>query len=317
MANESFTLPAWAVYLFLAPIFIFGIWHLNSVFLPPPPPPAMLKGKRVVLLIAHPDDESMFFAPTLLRLADPTLGNHVKVICLSTGNADGLGDTRKKELEAAAVKLGIRSREDVLIMEDERFIDGMKEHWDEKEIAKVLAQAFAPDAVVPDVNDKKAKKKKMSSGEGPKATIDALITFDEHGVSSHPNHIALLHGARQFLSNLMRDHSGYSCPITLYTLSSINIFRKYSFVLDILPTYFSGIVSDIFAGASGKKKVAKRGISKGSKGDRVVFISDVSRYFKARDAMVNAHKSQMVWFRWGWIGIGRYMVVNDLKRIDV
>jgi hypothetical protein len=27
--------------------------------------------------------------------------------------------------------------------------------------------------------------------------------------------------------------------------------------------------------------------------------------------------SQMRWFRWGWIGLSRYMVVNDLKRVDV
>lgn len=318
MANESSTFPPWAVYLLLAPIFIFGIWHFNSALLPPPPPPATLKGKRVILLIAHPDDESMFFSPTLLRLTDPSLGNHVKILCLSTGNADGLGDTRKKELEAAAVNLGVRKREDVFTLEDARFKDGMKEHWDEKEIAKVLAQAFAPGAAVPHANDKKTKKKTTSSSnEGPQATIDAIITFDQHGISSHPNHIALFRGAKQFLTNLMRDHTGFACPITLYTLTSINILRKYSFIFDILPTYFTGIVSDMFAGATGKTKVAKRGISKRTKGNRVVFISDVSRYLKARHAMVNGHKSQMVWFRWGWIGVGRYMVVNDLKREDV
>jgi len=33
--------------------------------------------------------------------------------------------------------------------------------------------------------------------------------------------------------------------------------------------------------------------------------------------MVQGHKSQMVWFRWGWITIGRYMTVNDLKREKV
>ncbi|KAK5321632.1 N-acetylglucosaminyl-phosphatidylinositol de-N-acetylase [Exophiala xenobiotica] len=317
MANETITFPAWAVYLFLVPVFIFGIWQLNSAILPPPPPPAALKDKRVILLIAHPDDESMFFSPTLLGLTGSALGNHVKILCLSTGNADGLGETRKKELEAAAVKLGVRNREDVLTMEDPRFKDGMKEQWDEKEIAKVLAQAFAPNTGMADASEKKKNKKTASSKEGPRATIDALITFDRHGVSSHPNHIALFRGAKHFLGNLMRDHSGYSCPVTMYTLTSINVLRKYSFVLDVAPTYFVGLVSDIFAGASGKKKAAKKGMSKGSKGDRVIFTSDISRYLRARDAMVNGHRSQMIWFRWGWIGIGRYMVVNDLKREDI
>jgi len=272
-------------------------------------------------LIAHPDDESMFFSPTLIALTNPALGNHLKILCLSTGNADGLGETRKQELEAAAVKLGVRKREDVFVLDDPtKFKDGMKEHWDDKDIAKVLAQAFAPDAIVSDPNEKtKNKIKKSSSGDGPRSTIDVLVTFDNHGISSHPNHIALFNGAKLFLSNLMRDHSGYACPVILYTLTSVNIMRKYSFVLDIIPTYFTGIISDVVAGASGKKTGSRhRGISKGSKGDRVVFVNDVTRYLKARDAMVNGHKSvQMVWFRHGWIGIGRYMVVNDLKRENV
>jgi len=44
-----------------------------------------LSGKRIALLIAHPDDEAMFFAPTLLALTKPELGNHVKIVCLSSG----------------------------------------------------------------------------------------------------------------------------------------------------------------------------------------------------------------------------------------
>lgn len=45
------------------------------------------KNKAIVLLIAHPDDEAMFFAPTLLALTDPALGNHVKILCLSSGQS--------------------------------------------------------------------------------------------------------------------------------------------------------------------------------------------------------------------------------------
>jgi len=44
-----------------------------------------LTNKRICLLIAHPDDEAMFFAPTLLNLTRPETGNHVKILCLSTG----------------------------------------------------------------------------------------------------------------------------------------------------------------------------------------------------------------------------------------
>ena len=44
-----------------------------------------IKNKRICLLIAHPDDEAMFFSPTVLALTKPENGNHVKILCLSTG----------------------------------------------------------------------------------------------------------------------------------------------------------------------------------------------------------------------------------------
>lgn len=45
----------------------------------------IFRNKRICLLIAHPDDEAMFFSPTLLALTDKNSGNHVKILCLSTG----------------------------------------------------------------------------------------------------------------------------------------------------------------------------------------------------------------------------------------
>jgi N-acetylglucosaminylphosphatidylinositol deacetylase len=45
----------------------------------------LLRNKRICLLIAHPDDEAMFFAPTVMALARPETGNHVKILCLSSG----------------------------------------------------------------------------------------------------------------------------------------------------------------------------------------------------------------------------------------
>jgi N-acetylglucosaminylphosphatidylinositol deacetylase len=313
-----------------APVLFFALWHLTTSFAPPAP--ATLRNKRIILLIAHPDDESMFFSPTLQALTSPSLENHVKILCLSTGNADGLGDTRRKELEAAAVTLGIRKREDVFILDDEkRFKDGMDQKWSPDDISRVLASAFAPQLNGPPPSptppalekiDKSSKSDKKTSSKsvkkssksstpspvptppppavpaGPRATIDVLITFDDQGISSHPNHIALYNGARTFLSKLMRGHSGYACPVNLYTLTTVNIARKYSFIFDTIPTMLEGLIS------GGSKKI----------GDKVLFNSDMSRYWKARDAMVSGHKSQMVWFRWGWISMGRYMVVNDLKR---
>lgn len=44
-----------------------------------------LRNKKICLLIAHPDDEAMFFSPTILALAAYEAGNHIKILCLSSG----------------------------------------------------------------------------------------------------------------------------------------------------------------------------------------------------------------------------------------
>jgi N-acetylglucosaminylphosphatidylinositol deacetylase len=64
------------------PLLIYGFWFYTSLVMQRFP---MLSGKRILLLIAHPDDEAMFFGPTLLTLTRPNLGNHVKILCLSSG----------------------------------------------------------------------------------------------------------------------------------------------------------------------------------------------------------------------------------------
>ena len=62
-------------------------------------------GKNFLLVTAHPDDEAMFFAPTILGLnkKDVSLFH----VCLSNGNADGLGSSRKEELGYSLDILGI------------------------------------------------------------------------------------------------------------------------------------------------------------------------------------------------------------------
>ncbi|XP_076398706.1 N-acetylglucosaminyl-phosphatidylinositol de-N-acetylase isoform X3 [Peromyscus maniculatus bairdii] len=62
-------------------------------------------GSRALLVIAHPDDEAMFFAPTVLGLA--RLEQRVFLLCFSTGNYYNQGEIRKKELLQSCDVLGI------------------------------------------------------------------------------------------------------------------------------------------------------------------------------------------------------------------
>ncbi|KAF2718886.1 LmbE-like protein [Polychaeton citri CBS 116435] len=229
-----------------------------------------LSNKKIALVIAHPDDEAMFFSPTLLALTRPDLKNHVVIICFSTGDADGLGSTRLLELKKSALMLGLRSEDDVVVIDDpSKFADGMNQDWDINEVNSVLGSYFAPNMG------------KSKASEAPTALVDAVITFDGQGVSGHPNHRALYHGARAFMRDLMKRHPGWKCPVALYTLTSLNVARKYSSLFDSVASIGS-----------------------------IVFQTKERSQFPSPMLF-----SQMKWFRWGWIGISRYMSINDLKKV--
>ncbi|RFU81533.1 n-acetylglucosaminyl-phosphatidylinositol de-n-acetylase [Trichoderma arundinaceum] len=249
--------------------------------------------KRVCLLIAHPDDEAMFFAPTVLALARPETGNHVKILCLSAGNAEGLGETRKKELIKSGLALGLRDESDVFVVDNPKdFPDSMTAHWDETKIANLLTRAFAPQLA----------QQRAENAPEPTANIDALITFDGSGVSSHPNHISLYHGARGFAKALTEGKPEWKSPVDVYTLGTVNLLRKYSGGLDL----FTTIASSLFT----RNKDPEHP-------ERLIYANNLvgsePKLGTAWGAMTTAHKSQMVWFRYLWLGFSRYMLVNDLR----
>ena len=202
--------------------------------------------------------------------------------------------------------LGLRSEKDVLVIEDHTFPDSMTATWDAEKIARILASAFTP----PLAKSKMRVQAGKSVDESPPtASIDVLITFDRRGVSSHPNHISLYYGAIAWIKDIMKGKSGWECPVTLYTLPSTSVLRKYMSIFDAPFTMLSCVLESM-------RTTGKR-TSEYTMPERLMFISNISSYWRAQKAMVNAHKSQMKWFRWGWIVIGRYMVVNDLKKESV
>ncbi|KAI1061717.1 hypothetical protein LB507_010733 [Fusarium sp. FIESC RH6] len=250
-----------------------------------------IKNKRICLLIAHPDDEAMFFSPTVLALTKPENGNHVKILCLSTGDADGLGDVRKQELVKSGLALGLQSEDDVFVVDNPTdFPDSMTRMWDKNLIARLLGSTFAPKFGHERKNNLK-----------PTANIDILVTFDSGGVSSHPNHISLYLGARSFIQALTTTESEWPSPVDLYTLTSVGIVRKYSAFMDFIPTLLSSL------GFNNQDKERPEGL---------IFMNQLvgrGAYGTAWSAMTQAHRSQMVWFRYGWITLSRYMTINDLR----
>lgn len=179
------------------------------------------------------------------------------------------------------------------------FPDSMTQTWDEDKISSLLREAFAP------------KNSTSKDNQPPTANIDVLITFDSQGVSAHPNHISLYHGARAFVASLTANKAGWSSPIDLYTLTSVNVFRKYTGILDALTTLGSSLWAK--GGATDRKRDATRHPA------GLVFMHGLGRdgWLTAREAMTRAHLSQMVWFRYGWITLSRYMFINDLRLENV
>ncbi|KAH3853283.1 N-acetylglucosaminyl-phosphatidylinositol de-N-acetylase-like [Dreissena polymorpha] len=156
--------------------------------------------QNVLIVTAHPDDECMFFAPTILSLLQE--GHQIYLVCLSKGNFYNQGELRKKELLVSCGKLGI-PQSNVTIIEDERFQDGPENVW-------------SIDGIVERV-----------SGVIKRIGAKSVITFDGQGVSSHPNHVALFKAARRMV------HEKVIEGVSVFVLESTNIVRKYVSIIDI------------------------------------------------------------------------------------
>ncbi len=77
---------------------------------------------KILLIVAHPDDEVMFFGPLLAST------QRLSILCLSTGNYEGLGKTRVEELNKCAEVFNIPSR-NLSIIDHQMLQDGMETHW--------------------------------------------------------------------------------------------------------------------------------------------------------------------------------------------
>ena len=214
--------------------------------------------RRVLLVIAHPDDECMFFTPTLRELIE--MGRDVSILCLSNGNFGGMGRVREKELVRSAEILGIPEKK-VRVVDDERLQDGMDNVWDKKVVASYIREEV------------KTRK------------VEAILTFDEYGVSGHVNHRACCHGVKEVLRS-----QSTSNDLSAFSLESINIFRKYSSLFEIIPSVL---------------------LQQGDGGDDIFF--SLAPQINMR--LMYAHESQFVWFRKFFVAFSSYTFCNHIIEI--
>jgi len=117
--------------------------------------------ERVALIIAHPDDEVMFFAPTVLNIIKSN--RELYIICMTNGNYENQGKIREKELLQSCMTLGIH-RNNVVQLDEKSFPDNSSLRWDLSLLVEKLEETLV------------------------KYSIQTIITFGAYGVSGHCNH---------------------------------------------------------------------------------------------------------------------------------
>lgn len=161
-----------------------------------------------VFVFAHPDDESMFFLPTIRSLVDA--GETVWFLCLTTGNFDGLGKVREKEMERAGALLGA-SR--VIVRNDDEedtagvdssgmgaFLDHPTRRYDKAIVARAIRESLSMEMAKTNSNRNADDDCGTDTNAlNPRRAIEqekfehyhkrfVLVTFDAKGVSGHVNH---------------------------------------------------------------------------------------------------------------------------------
>ncbi|KAF8814674.1 N-acetylglucosaminylphosphatidylinositoldeacety la se [Phlegmacium glaucopus] len=273
-----------SVYILVLSIILASLFNSNELF---NTTELAIKSQNILLVTAHPDDETMFFAPTILSLTRKTSLNLFH-LCLSSGNADGLGETRKGELRNSLSILGIDHNKQWIVDHPE-LQDNITMLWD----ASIIADVIKPFVL--------------------NWNINTILTFDPEGVSSHPNHKSLPFGAQTLIKTLSQTSSN---PPRLFTLVTVPLAAKYisilgpligkvviysflviqklePFVMNIFPTFYPEL-------AANKTHTAQ---------SLPLFISGYWEYLRALQAM-QAHRSQLVWFRWLYVAFSKYMWVN-------
>jgi len=208
---------------------------------------------RILLVIAHPDDEVMLFGPMLYSLTS-LKASEVYLLCFSMG-----GDRRRKEeLWSCAKILGIPESSVTMLMASE-LPDDPRVQWPSDLVAKHILQHVET------------------------YKINAVVTFDKHGVSGHKNHISVFYGVA-----LMCIEGTVPSYCKLYVLETVNRIRKYVQLLDLPISLISS--SYWYLITYEQRKIIKKAMA--------------------------AHRSQYVWFRKLYMIFSRYTLINTLQEVN-
>ena len=270
----------------------------------------------LTLVLAHPDDEVMFFSPTLqqLNLLPQNIELDINIVCYSNGDAEGLGAVRAKELNDS-IALLLNGRATNIYLFDHK--DGMDEVWDIDLMLEQLQGVVNMTSSTMNNNN------------------NILLTFDKGGVSGHINHIACHDVVQKFYENYMKLGEGTKdnelnrlAVVYLKSYSKwYHIFAKYSaFYQQLCKVLISKVALSIerlflrgqpvLTGRLVKISYLDYNYSSSDRSANVMFVNSFAQYILSFAAMLNAHKTQMVYFRYGWWVLSRFVFINDLEVVS-
>lgn len=258
---------------------------------------------KALVVTAHPDDECMFFGPTILGLRQQNA--EVYGLVLSNGNSEGLGKERELELKQSYAVLGVDS-DKVSVLDHPQLQDDITRHWRADLIAGIVHDYVQ------------------------RLGITDIITFDKFGVSKHPNHISTCEGVILFFANFSlpppsdspSPSSGPVQPPRLWALRSVSVLAKYTGFLSTISLRIILAVEQfqrLVLRVVGRDETALPSIRTGDTiktAPLLTFLNSPGQYGTTLNAM-REHQTQLVWFRWLYVTWSRYMWVNELQELRV
>ncbi|XP_068186967.1 N-acetylglucosaminyl-phosphatidylinositol de-N-acetylase isoform X2 [Antennarius striatus] len=179
-------------------------------------------GIRALIITAHPDDECMFFAPTILQLVE--LDAIVHLLCLSEGNYYNQGAQRKQELFNSCAVLGIQHSR-ITIVDHKNLPDDPKAEWRVSLVSSIIVKHMRAH------------------------TFNMVLTFDGRGVSGHANHIAI-YKTVSYLASTGQVPNG----CVLLSLVTVGLLRKYTSFLELPLSCLLPSCLCCFSGAQGYRQ---------------------------------------------------------------
>ena len=222
---------------------------------------------RIAFVHAHPDDEAIFTGGTMARLVDA--GATVALVMCTGGElgaalatGDALAPHREAETRASCSQIGIDQRRvDFLPYQD----SGMR--------------GENPDGFVHQDRDQAARRMLAASTALCDGPLDAIVTYDDHGIYGHPDHVAA-HEVAHLAAALHTTTFG-STP----TIYESTVDREY---LHFVETH---VVVD-----AGGGRPTDRGLASTNLGLSTLEIDttvDVSAVIERKRAALAAHASQL------------------------